>query len=88
MLLGGQARATLPGPAALAGLEGHKGRIAPGYDADFVVFDSEAKFEVTPEELHFRHPVSPYIGQKLQGRVESTIVRGRTTADAVGRECE
>jgi allantoinase len=41
---------------------------------------------VTPEKLHFRHPVSPYIGQKLRGRIESTIVRGHTTADAVGRE--
>jgi allantoinase len=75
-------------PTALAGLDRHKGRIAPGYDADFVVFDSEAEFEVTPEKLHFRHPVSPYVGQKVRGRVELTIVRGRTTADAVGRECE
>jgi allantoinase len=74
-------------PAALAGLERHKGRIAPGYDADFVVFDSEAEFEVTPEKLHFRHPISPYIGQKLRGRVESTIVRGHMTTDPVGREC-
>jgi allantoinase len=73
-------------PAALAGLERRKGCIAPGYDADFVIFDSEAEFEVTPEKLHFRHPVSPYIGQKLRGRIESTIVRGHTTADAVGRE--
>jgi allantoinase len=63
-------------PATLAGLDRHKGRIAPGYDADFVIFDPETEFEVTPEKLHFRHPVSPYIGQKLRGRVESTILRG------------
>jgi allantoinase len=74
-------------PAALAGLERHKGRIEPGYDADLVIFDSEAEFEVTPEKLHFRHPISPYIGQKLRGRVESTIVRGHMTTDTVGREC-
>jgi allantoinase len=63
-------------PATLAGLDRHKGRIAPGYDADFVIFDPETEFEVTPEKLHFRHPVSPYIGQKLRGRIESTILRG------------
>jgi allantoinase len=74
-------------PAALAGLEGHKGRIAPGYDADFVVFDSEAEFEVTPEFLQFRHAVSPYVGQKVRGRVELTIVRGHMTANALGCEC-
>jgi allantoinase len=74
-------------PALLAGLNQRKGRIAPGYDADFVIFDSEAEFEVTPEKLHFRHPISPYIGQKLRGRVESTVVRGHMIADAVGCEC-
>lgn len=74
-------------PAAFAGLERHKGRIAPGYDADFVIFNSEARFEVTPEELHFRHPISPYIGQRLRGRVESTILRGRSIAEPSGREC-
>ena len=74
-------------PAALAGLDRHKGRIAPGYDADFVIFDPEAEFEVTPDKLHFRHPVSPYIGQTLRGRVETTILRGRIAGDPVGSEC-
>jgi len=74
-------------PAALAGIERSKGRIAPGYDADFVIFDPEAEFEVTPDKLHFRHPVSPYIGQTLRGRVESTILRGRVAREAAGREC-
>ncbi len=35
-------------PAELAGLSSRKGRIAPGYDADFVVFDPDARFEATP----------------------------------------
>jgi len=75
------------GPAALAGLDRSKGRIAPGYDADFVIFDPEAEFEVTPDKLHFRHPVSPYIGQTLRGRVETTILRGRVAFEPAGREC-
>ena len=35
------------GPARLAGCESRNGRIAAGYDADFVVFDPEAEFAVT-----------------------------------------
>ncbi len=36
-------------PARLAGCDMRKGRIAPGYDADFVVFDSECEFIVSLE---------------------------------------
>ena len=53
-------------PAQLAGCEARKGRIAAGYDADFVVFDPEAEFTVTEDRLHQRHPVSPYLGEKLE----------------------
>lgn len=64
------------GPARLAGLEERKGRIAPGFDADMVVFDPEAEWTVTPEELHYRHTVSPYLGERLTGRVLMTFLRG------------
>ncbi len=63
-------------PARLAGLEARKGRIAVGCDADFVVFNPDAKFTVATNDLHFRHAVTPYLGQRLQGRVEQTFVRG------------
>jgi allantoinase len=63
-------------PAKLAGLEGHKGAIAAGYDADLVVFDPDAEFTLTTAELHYRHPVSPYLGERLHGRVQATFVRG------------
>jgi allantoinase len=63
-------------PAKLAGCHTHKGRLAAGYDADFVVFDPEREFTVTADCLHYRHPVSPYLGEKLRGVVQSTYLRG------------
>ncbi len=63
-------------PAVLAGLQSRKGRIAPGLDADFTVFDPDKEFEVTPDRLHFHHTVSPYIGERLRGEVQMTFTRG------------
>ena len=64
-------------PARLAGCDARKGQIAAGRDADFVVFDPEAEFAVTTERLHHRHPVSPYLGERLQGIVKRTYLRGQ-----------
>ena len=65
-------------PARLAGLEGVKGGIAEGADADLVVFAPEEEWLGTAEDLLFRHAVSPYVGERLRGRVKQTVVRGRT----------
>jgi allantoinase len=64
-------------PAKLVGCQLQKGKIATAYDADLVIFDEDSEFLVTPERLHHRHPVSPYLGEKLQGEVKATYVRGR-----------
>ena len=71
------ARRMAEAPARLASLDNRKGRIAPGLDADLVLFDPDAEFTVTPDRLHFRHPVTPYLGQRLAGEVRATFVRGR-----------
>ena len=62
-------------PAEFAGLPA-KGRIAPGFDADFCIFAPDESFVVDPKRLQHRHPVTPYAGRRLQGVVRSTILRG------------
>jgi allantoinase len=63
-------------PARLAGLDHRKGALAVGHDADLVVFDPEASFVVDPAQLYHRHPLTPYRGRRLLGRVETTYLRG------------
>ena len=69
-------------PAGLAGLTGRKGTLAAGADADFVVFNPDAKWTVTEKHLHFRHKLSPYLGADLQGQVLETWLRGGQVYDA------
>ena len=64
------------GPAQLAGCDARKGRIAKGFDADFVVFEPETEFIATEEHLHYRHRISPYLGERLRGVVKATYLRG------------
>jgi allantoinase len=63
-------------PAAFAGFGDRKGKIAPGYDADLVVWHPEAGFTVEEEMIQFRHKITPYMGFELQGVVERTYVGG------------
>jgi allantoinase len=66
---------TARAPAEFAGLTA-KGRIAPGFDADFCIFAPDESFVVAPKRLQHRHPVTPYAGRCLQGVVRGTILRG------------
>jgi allantoinase len=63
-------------PARLAGLAHKKGAIAPGRDADLVIWNPEAGFNVDPALLHHRHKLTPYAGRGLMGIVEATFLRG------------
>ena len=66
-------------PAKLAGLSSRKGSIEVGMDADFLVFDPDAEFIVGDDSvpLFHRHPsVTPFMGERLRGRVKATFVRG------------
>ena len=63
-------------PAALAGLTGRKGALMAGCDADLVIFEPDAEWTVTEQDLVFRHKLSPYLGARLRGRVLETYLRG------------
>jgi allantoinase len=64
-------------PARLAGVHGRKGAIAPGLDADVVIWDPDAEFVVDEAALRQRHKRTPYAGRRLRGRVRATYARGR-----------
>jgi allantoinase len=68
-------------PASLAGLGGRKGQIAPGFDADLVVWDPDVTFVVDPVQLRHRHKLTPYAGRTLAGAVLTTFVRGERVWD-------
>ena len=67
-------------PASLAGLAA-KGRLAPGCDADMVAFDPDESYVVDPARLQHRHPITPYAGRTLTGRVRQTWLRGTSLLD-------
>ncbi|MBA3258882.1 MAG: allantoinase AllB [Gemmatimonadales bacterium] len=64
------------GPARLAGLGGRKGAIAPGSDADLVLWRPEEEFVVDESMLRHRHRLTPWLGRTLAGVVEATYLRG------------
>ncbi len=63
-------------PARLAGLEGRKGALAVGHDADLVVFDPDRTWTVDAERLQQRHKFTPYAGRVLTGKVVDVYLRG------------
>lgn len=63
-------------PARLAGIDAQKGTVAPGRDADLVVWDPDATTVIAGSTLYHRHPVTPYSGMTLRGRVQTTLLGG------------
>ena len=68
-------------PARLAGLEGRKGVIAVGADADLCVLSDDEAFCVDPATIRHRHQVTPYAGVRMVGRVHATYLRGQRIFD-------
>lgn len=64
-------------PAKLFGLHPHKGSLAPGADADIVVFDPGMKKTLTADNLHYNVDYSPFDRFTVTGWPEITISRGK-----------
>ncbi|MCT9933581.1 dihydroorotase family protein [Planotetraspora sp. A-T 1434] len=79
------ARLCADNPARLFGLSARKGRIAPGLDADLVVFDAEERWTFGPVEPRSKCRWSAYDGWTFVGRPTLTVRRGEVVWDA-GRD--
>ncbi len=74
-------------PARLFGMYPKKGVLAPGSDADVVVWNPEAEWRVTAADQVQKVDYTPYEGMKLKGRAEKVFLRGRLAAEN-GRICQ
>lgn len=63
-------------PAQLFGLWPNKGRLAPGSDADLVLFDPNASYVIRHQDLHDNVDYSPYEDFHCQGFPVMTLSRG------------
>src|ERR671938_799411 len=58
---------TSTSPAKIFGLFPRKGTIAPGSDADIVVFDPEKRVRLSVSTLHMKVDYNPYEGREVTG---------------------
>jgi len=63
-------------PARLFGLYPRKGTIAPGSDADLVIFNPERKMTISAATQHQHVDYTPYEGMQVQGVPETVLLRG------------
>jgi dihydroorotase len=67
-------------PAEIYGLSPHKGSLSPGADADLVLVDPEATWELRDEDIRSRAGWSPFAGRTMKGRAVRTLLRGQVIA--------
>jgi dihydropyrimidinase len=72
--------ATSGAPARLFGLDGTKGAVRPGLDADLVVFDPGATRTLDASSLHSRSDTSPYAALTVTGWPAVTLSPGDVVA--------
>src|SRR5687767_1492035 len=68
---------TSTSPAKIFGLFPRKGTIAPGSDADIVIFDPEKKVRLSAQTLHMKVDYNPYEGREVTGEIGRASCRER-----------
>ncbi len=69
-------------PARMFGLYGRKGAIAPGFDADIVVYDPNGRTEIGFHKTHHMNmDHSAWEGFVIDGHVDTVLSRGKVVID-------
>ena len=79
---------TSTSPAKIFGLFPRKGTVAPGSDADLVIFDPVKTMTLRAKTLHMNVDYNPYEGREVTGVTETVLSRGRVIIEGgqfVGR---
>jgi dihydropyrimidinase len=72
---------TSTSPAKIFGLFPRKGTVAPGSDADLVVFDPNRKVTLSAKTLHMKVDYNPYEGREVTGAADTVLSRGRVVVE-------
>ncbi len=72
---------TSASPARIFGLFPRKGTIAPGSDADIVIFNPEKSTKLSAKTLHMKVDYNPYEGREVTGVSETVISRGKVIVE-------
>jgi dihydropyrimidinase len=72
---------TSTSPAKIFGLFPKKGTIAPGSDADVVIFDPGKKHTLSAKTLHMKVDYNPYEGRPVTGAAETVLSRGKVIVE-------
>ncbi len=68
-------------PARMFGLYPRKGVIAPGSDADVVIYDPRGTTDISVKSHHMNMDYSAYEGIHVDGRVDTVFSRGRAVIE-------
>jgi dihydropyrimidinase len=68
-------------PAKIFGMFPRKGTLAPGSDADIVIFDPNEKHTLSATTHHMNVDYSAYEGWPVTGKVKTVILRGQVAID-------
>jgi dihydropyrimidinase len=68
-------------PSQILGMYPQKGVLAEGSDADICVWDPDARWTITLDELHHDGDYSPWEGWEVKGWPATTILRGSVVVE-------